>query len=198
MRNAIISGPNAGGKSTILKSIMVNILFPLTIGIGPSREISLTPFSYIDTYLNIVDDIAAGNSLFKSEVLRVKELLETLKTLNPKKCCVIMDEMFSGTNPLEGEAAGYAVGKYMSLLPNTITLLASHYSKMTNLETDTNGLFKNYKVSVIKNRDNTLNYPFKLENGKTNQTIAIDILENENFDSKIINDARLVIGEAAV
>lgn len=104
-----------------------------------------------------------------------------------------MDEIFSGTNPLEGEAAGYAIGKYLSAFPFNITMISSHFPKLTNLEQDTNGLFKNYKVSVVKKEDNSLEYPFKLEEGKTNQTIAIDILKAENFDSQIIKDAYAVM-----
>ncbi|MBD3231874.1 hypothetical protein GF322_04395 [Candidatus Dependentiae bacterium] len=195
-KGAIISGPNAGGKSTILKSIIINLLLAQTIGIAPCQKIIFTPFSYLDTYLNIIDDITSGNSLFKAEVLRVKELLQTLNTLNPRKCFVIMDEMFNGTNPLEGEAAGFAVACALAKIPNSITLIASHYAKMTTLEQETAGKFKNYKVSVIKNDNKTLTYPFKLEQGKTDQTIAIDILENEKFDTEIIEDARKVIATA--
>jgi DNA mismatch repair protein MutS len=193
-RNIIISGPNAGGKSTILKSIIINLLFAQTTGIVPSKELTLTPMVYLDTYLNITDDISSGNSLFKSEVLRIKSLLEAIKSLhNIGFCFVIMDEIFSGTNPAEGEAAGYAIGKYLSKLPHTIALIASHFPKITNLEKDTNGIFKNYKVTVDKIDNKTLSYPFKLEEGKTNQTIAINILEAENFDPDIINDAYGII-----
>ncbi|MFA5074738.1 MAG: hypothetical protein WC436_01395 [Candidatus Babeliales bacterium] len=189
-RNMIISGPNAGGKSTILKSIMVNLLLAQTLGIAPCQEIILKPFSYIDTYLNITDDIASGNSLFKSEVLRIKSLLQTIKTLDPNKVSfVVMDEIFSGTNPKEGQAAGYAIGKYLAQIPNNISMVASHFPFLTKLEVDTNGIFKNGKVCVTKSQNNSLNYPFKLESGITDQTIAIEILRTEKFDHQIIDDA---------
>ncbi len=193
-KNVVISGPNAGGKSTILKSIMINLLLAQTIGIVPAKKLTITPFLYLDTYLNITDDISAGNSLFKSEVLRVKQLLQTIKKISQIGLSfVIMDEIFSGTNPLEGEAAGYAIGRYLADIPKNIAMIASHFPKMTNLENDTGGIFKNYKVSVQKSENKTLNYPFKLEEGKTNQTIAISILEAENFDKQIIDNAYAVI-----
>ena len=191
---AIISGPNAGGKSTILKAIIINLLLAQTVGIAPAKEVVITPFSYLDTYLNITDDISSGNSLFKSEVLRVKSLIQTISSQKPNEFSfVIMDEIFSGTNPKEGEAAGYAIGKYLSTFKYNITMISSHFPKLTYLEQDTNGLFKNYKVSVVKKDDNSLEYPFKLEEGRTNQTIAIDILRAENFDPQIINDAYAVM-----
>ncbi len=192
----LISGPNAGGKSTILKSTILNALLAQTITIAPSESCELTPFDYIDSYLNITDDISGGNSLFKSEVLRVKNLLSMIK--ENSKSLIIVDEMFSGTNPIEGAAASFAVGEHIAKLANkknnVLALFASHYSVMTDLEEKTNGIFKNYKVKAnVNNIDHTITYPFKLIEGKSNQTIAIDLLESEDFDKSIIDSARQVV-----
>jgi DNA mismatch repair protein MutS len=190
-RSAIITGPNAGGKSTILKSITINLLFAQTFGICPSKKLIYTPFSYIDTYLNITDDIAEGTSTFKAEVSRVKELITTITNISPEKCFVIMDEMFKGTNPIEGEAASCAIGKHLAQFNNSIIMIATHYNKMALLKQNTKGIFENFKVIVNKD----LTYPFKIYKGTTNQTIAIDIMEHENFNQSIINDARKIIEE---
>lgn len=200
-QNVIISGPNAGGKSTTLKSILTNILLAQTIGIAPAKSLKLTPFLYIDSYLNITDNISDKKSSFKSECLRVNDLLKTINYVNKIGFSfVIMDEIFSKTNPIVGEALGYAIGKYLAGRTKNIAMVASHYPKMTNLEKDTDGLFKNYKVTVNKNDDGSLSYPFKLKEGKTNQTVAINILENilkeeEWFDEQIIDDANSIINE---
>jgi len=194
IRNMIVSGPNAGGKSTILKAIMINLLFAQTFAIAPSDKLMFTPFTYLDSYLNITDDIASGNSLFKSEVLRVKSLLETIKNLEPTQFSfVIMDEIFSGTNPIEGQAAGYAIGKHLATIPNNISIIASHFPTLTKLEQDTNFIFKNYQVCVNKKDNGTLSYPFKLKEGKTTQTIAIEIMRTQNFEPQIISDAYAAI-----
>lgn len=192
---ALISGPNAGGKSTILKSIILNTLLSQTITIAAADKCIITPFSYIDTYLNITDDISGGNSLFKSEVLRVKKMLNKIQKNG--KSLIIVDEMFSGTNPKEGGASGYAIAQYIAELASNkkqiITLMASHYPEMTNLEENTLGIFKNYKVTVnIEKSSHRLNYPFELQEGKSNQAIAIDILQAEGLDKKIIDSARKI------
>lgn len=191
----LISGPNAGGKSTVLKSIILNILLAQTIAIVPSKNCSITPFSYIDSYLNITDDISGGNSLFKSEVLRVKNMLNKIETNG--KSLIIVDEMFSGTNPREGQAASFAIAEYIAKLSNKdnklIALLASHYSKMTDLEKTTKGIFKNYKVTAkIDKMNHKINYPFTLQEGSSNQAIAIDLLQSEISDSQIISSARKI------
>lgn len=193
---ALLSGPNAGGKSTILKSIILNTLLSQTITIAAATKFKITPFSYIDTYLNITDDISGGNSLFKSEVLRVKDMLNKIKKNG--KSLIIVDEMFSGTNPREGEASSYAIAEFMAQLASDkeqiIALMASHYSEMTKLEKNTLGIFKNYKVSVnIDKNSHKLDYPFKLQEGKSNQKVAIDILQAEGLDPKIIDSARKIV-----
>ncbi|KKP24809.1 MAG: hypothetical protein SZ59_C0001G0127 [candidate division TM6 bacterium GW2011_GWF2_28_16] len=196
---ALITGPNAGGKSTILKAILINSLLAQTITIAPANTCILTPFYYLDSYLNITDDISNGNSLFKAEVLRVKDLLFNIE--NNNKSLVIVDEMFSGTNPKEGSSASFAIADYIAKLAykdnKILALLATHYSIMTQLEVKTNNIIKNYHVDAFVNKqDQKIEYPFKLINGPADKTVAIDLLEFENFDKSIIDTAREIVATA--
>ena len=192
---AVISGPNAGGKSTILKSIILNTLLAQTITIAPANSCVITPFDYIDSYLNITDDPKAGKSLFQSEAERVKSMISNLKANG--KSLLIADEMFSGTNPVEGEAASAAVTKHIADLANAenkiIALFATHYHEMTKLEKETNGIVENYKVMAnVDEIHNIISYPFKLLKGSGNQPIAIDILKAQGFDENIITNAKMI------
>ena len=192
-QNIILSGPNAGGKSTFLKGITLSVLMAQTLGIAPVKELSFTPFEKINTYMNITDDTAGGNSLFKSEVLRAQGLLETVKGLDTRHFSLsIMDEMFSGTSPKEGAAASYAVAKNLSERHNSILLLASHFPLLTDLETDTSN-FTNYQVRVARHDNGSFSYPFKLEKGIADQNVAMDILQQQGFDSSILTDANAVL-----
>lgn len=192
---ALITGPNAGGKSTILKAILINALLAQTITITPASICSLTPFSYLDSYLNITDDLSNGNSLFKAEVMRVKDLLFNIE--NNDKSLVIVDEMFSGTNPDEGGRSSFAITNYIAKLANRdnkiLALFATHYTIMTKLEEKTNNIVKNYHVKAFVNKqDQKINYPFKLFTGPAENSVAIDMLEFENFDKSIIEMARAI------
>lgn len=192
-QNIILTGPNAGGKSCFLKGVTLSVLMAQTLGIAPVQELILTPFAKINTYMNVTDDTAAGNSLFKSEVLRAQGLLDTVKNLNSKKFSLsIMDEMFSGTSPKEGAAAGYGVAKRLGALNNSILLLATHFPLLTELEDVTNN-FKNYQVRVVRHGSGSFSYPYKLEDGKADQNVAIDILKQQGFDASILDDANEVL-----
>ena len=104
-RNLLITGPNAAGKSTYIKSLALNVLLAQTIGLVPASSLKITPFHVINTYLNIPDCIGKS-SLFEAEMFRAKEHLELINNLpKDKHAFVIMDEIFSSTNYVEGFSA---------------------------------------------------------------------------------------------
>lgn len=186
--NMILTGPNAGGKSTVIKGIAVNLVLAQTFGISASKQMLFTPFGKISTCLNIVDDIASGNSLFKSEVLRMEELIKIVEGLEEGKFSFLaIDEMFSGTSPREGAAAAYGVAKYLGQFKNSIFVIATHFKELTNLEKDSS--YTNYKVVVEFDDAGNIHFPFKLCLGISDQNIAFDILKAEGFDSKILDNA---------
>lgn len=193
-QNAIITGPNAGGKSTVITGLSLAVLFAHSFGMVPAKTCTMTPFTYLNTYLNIADDRAAGKSLFKAEVERADTLYKSIQALKGKRFSfTIMDELFSGTNAVEGEAAAYSVAKSLGAFRNSICLLATHFPKITELEKATKS-FKNYKVSVIKHDNGYLEYPYVLEEGITNQAIALDVLRQQGFSSSILEDAYAIVG----
>ncbi len=195
-KNALISGPNAGGKSTFMKGLNVAIILGQTLGIVSANKLTFTPFSKIITYMNITDDTASGKSLFMSEVERAQELLDIVEHLDKNQFSLcIMDEMFSGTSPREGEAASYAVAEELGSTPNSILLLASHFDMLKKLEFDT-PLFINYQVRVIRYDDGTFTYPFKVEYGAANQNVALEILKSKGVNARILDKAQKILAAA--
>ncbi|MFH1831895.1 MAG: hypothetical protein ABH827_03775 [bacterium] len=197
-QNLIITGPNAGGKSCILKAVTLSLLLAQTIGIAPAKSLAFTPFKLISTYLNIADDINAGSSLFKSEVLRAQELLDRIQGFGPGEFAfTVYDEIFKGTSPVEGTAAAYGVAKLLGTLDNSICLIATHFGVLTELEQETDN-FSNYKVTVNKRQARVLGgvsieYPFKLVTGLSDQHVALDILQNEGITGSVVQDAKKII-----
>lgn len=180
--NSILTGPNTGGKSTVIKGIMLNVLMAQTFGIAPSESLTLTPFAKLNCFMNISDDIATGASLFKSEVARAKKLLELVQSLDKTEFSfVIIDEVFTGTSPQEGEVAAMRFTKHMGTYTNNISIIATHYPKMVDLETETNGTYRNHHVEILRNEDGSLNRTFKLKNGPSFFNVAFDILEEEGL-----------------
>lgn len=76
-KNMIITGPNASGKTTTLKSALINILLSQQIGFGCFESLKLTPFTNLHCYLNI-PDTSGRDSLFQAEARRCKEIIDCI------------------------------------------------------------------------------------------------------------------------
>jgi DNA mismatch repair protein MutS len=191
--NVLITGPNAGGKSTFIKGLTISLIFAQTIGIVPGEEFHLTPFSFLNTYLNI-PDCKGKESLFEAEMRRSLEHIRSLEEL-PKEefSYVIMDEIFSSTNPNEGVSGAYAIADKLSQFKNNVCLITSHYSHLTHLEKE--GKYKNYKIPISRDKQNNIIYNYKLMHGVSNQYIALELLERKGFDKDIVRKAQQISRE---
>lgn len=188
--NMLITGPNAAGKSTIMSSIIINLILAQTLGIVAAKAGTITPFSYLGTYINIVDDIAAGNSLFKAQVKRSFHLLTRLEDLaDTQYGFVAFDEPFVGTSDKEAAACIYSLCDTLAAKQNIMCAVATHcpHAEEIAQEYPSFGLFK---VGAVTNGNGLLRYPFKLEKGISQQYIALDILQHEGFSSTFLSKAR--------
>ncbi len=190
--SGIITGPNAGGKSTIIKAVATSLILAQSIGIAPAKECKLTPFALIKTYLNVPDDIGSGQSLFKAQVKRIGELVEAVETAGEHEFCFLaVDELFNGTSKAEGETLAYSVGHYLAQFPNASVLFATHFPLLTTLA-DENKSCANYKVTVDKTPEGKIAFPFTLEPGISDQHIALAIVREEGFNESIIKTAEML------
>ncbi len=197
-RNMILTGPNAGGKSTIIKSVAIGLILAQTFGIVPARYACITPFATIGTHLNITDDIASGNSLFKAEVNRAQELIKMIESLGEgEHAFMIMDELFNGTTPSEGQAAAFSFANYIGSFPNIVCLIATHFELLAKLEKET-AYFMNYKVLIERDENNQIKYAFKLVPGISDQHIALDILRSQGFPRTILEPATVLLKNQAL
>ncbi|KKP24404.1 MAG: hypothetical protein SZ59_C0002G0250 [candidate division TM6 bacterium GW2011_GWF2_28_16] len=203
VNNVIITGPNAGGKSTTMKGLLISIILAQSLGIAPASELKFTPFGKIMTYLNITDDIAAGNSHFKAGVIRARELITTVQESqalgNNQFSLTAVDEVFNGTTPVEGQAAAYSMIKLLGNYNQNICLTATHFPAVTGLENTEHDKFVNYKVSVLETtfadvvasqQNWEIKYPYILEPGISHQNVAFKILKQQGFGDLFLNEAQ--------
>jgi DNA mismatch repair protein MutS len=193
-QNIIVTGPNAGGKSTTMKGLLVNVVLAQTFGIATASSLIFTPFSKIITYLNITDDIAAGKSHFKAGACRARELIKTVQSVSKDEYTLTaVDEVFNGTTFYEGQAAAYALIEQLSTFPQNVCVTITHFPKVPCLEQDYPSRFTNYKVTVSFGSDGSMNYPYKLERGVSQQNIALEILKIEGFNDTFLTKATQIL-----
>jgi|GEM_PF-1068650 hypothetical protein len=181
-RNILLTGPNTGGKSTVIKGIMLATLCAQTLGIVPAQACSLTPFAAFNTYSRVEDDIEHELSLFAAEVKRANHLKQKIKNLPKGEFgLTIIDEMFRGTAPDNAEQLSYQYAIDFGNCSNSMCLMATHYPKLIDLEKATQEKYHNYKVEIEKLPDGTLKRNYKLVRGSTTQNVALDILKEQGL-----------------
>ncbi len=196
VRHIILTGPNAGGKSTFLTGVTSSLLLSQTFGIVPAKKAVITPFNKLNTYIDITDDIAAGKSLFMAEVDRSQKHLQILDCLQEDEFSfTIFDEPFSGTNPTEGAAAEYAILNSIANYNNTLNIVATHYPLIKLLEKRAPGKgFANYRVYITYEKgQKKIGYTYKIVPGRSDQNIAIDILEEQGYNTEVLREAREIV-----
>ena len=131
-KNRIITGPNAAGKTTILKATILNTIFSQQIGMGYYKKCEISPFHYIHCYINI-PDTSGRDSLFQAEARRCKDILEIISDNPEKKHFCVFDELYSGTNPYEAISSAYGYLKYIIKNENVKFLLTTHFINLCKL-----------------------------------------------------------------
>ncbi len=182
-KNLIISGPNASGKTTLIKTTLFNILLSQQIGCGFFKTGSIKPYKFIHSYLNI-PDTSDRDSLFQAEARRCKEIISLLDKNKKDTHFCIFDELYSGTNPYEANASAYAFIKYM-LNKNIDFMLTTHFielceslNKCSNIE--------NVQMQ-IKSDNDSIQYLYTLKKGISHYRGGVHVLKDLKYPDEIIN-----------
>ena len=191
-KSVIITGPNAGGKSTLIKSCLISVLFAQTFGVACCDHMTIEPYQHIRSQM-MVPDCKGKESLFEAEMMRSKESLDAIA--DGQRSIIFMDEIFNSTNPIEGISGAYAIAKKMAEHPNSRVMITTHYLYLTKLAKETPS-YKLLKMNVIENesekQSEKFRYPYKVAPGISRQFIALSLLKERGFDESLINDANLV------
>lgn len=186
-KNIIISSPNKSGKTTILKTTALNIIFTQQLGCGFYSLGVLSPYSHIHSYLNI-PDTSGRDSLFQAESRRCKEIIDTVSKYNDKskyRHFCIFDELYSGTNPEEATRAGYAFLKYLGNFENVNYILTTHYIKICKKFLKS-GRVQNYKMDVQVLENGEFNYTYKIKKGISKIKGAIRVMKDMEYPTEMI------------
>lgn len=206
-KNIIITGPNAAGKSTYVRSIGANIICAQTLGICSAKVAKINPVQAILSYMRI-RDLIGDKSLFETEVSHCSRILQTAVDIqNAGKTAVIFfDEPMHSTPALEGEAAAYAVLEYLGTLKNIRTIVTSHYHRLTALASGGEEKGEQSEKGKTKNRasnwvnlcmdavhdakTDTYSFPYRIRSGASFQSIALELLRGkEQLPETVVQNA---------
>jgi DNA mismatch repair protein MutS len=170
-----LTGANMAGKSTLIKSVG-SAVFLAHIGMGvPAQNMKLTLFDGLLSNINVVDNIAKGESFFFNEVQRIKNTIEKIN--NGKKWLVLIDELFKGTNVQDAMKCSLTVIKGLIKIKNSLFILSTHlYEIGEELKAYPNISFRYFETNV---KDDQLEFSYQLREGISNDRIGYVILKRE-------------------
>jgi len=186
-KNIILSGPNRSGKTTVLKTTVLNLIFSQQVGCGFYTSARICPYSHIHSYLNI-PDTSGRDSLFQAESRRCKEILDTIKKAptGSRHFC-IFDELYSGTNPDEASKAGHAFLKYLNEFTHVDFMLTTHYVKICKKFVKSERV-ENYKMYVRALGQDGYDYTYRMVRGISKIKGAAQVMKDMDYPDEIIRE----------
>jgi energy-coupling factor transporter ATP-binding protein EcfA2 len=187
-KNIILTGPNASGKTTFIKSLFLNILLSQQIGYGCFNKLNFIPYDYFHCYLNI-PDTSGRDSLFQAEARQCKNILDFINNNDSDEThFCIFDELYSGTNPDDAIISANAFIKYISSLDNISFSLTTHYVKLCE-KIQKYSKINNCHMGTINNKEtNDVEYTYKLLDGISQVKCGLQILKNMKYPSDILEN----------
>jgi hypothetical protein len=195
-KHILITGPNAAGKTTLLKTTIFNIILSQQIGCGFYKSGCIEPYDSIHCYINI-PDTSKRDSLFQAEARRCKDILTYINSepTTTRHFCVF-DELYSGTNPYEAIGSAYAFLKYLNKFDNVSFMLTTHYLDLCRrLDTEEKIMNIHMKISRANVEDNDFKYTYKMEKGISTIRGGVKVLIDLDYPKEIIDTTHSIIKE---
>lgn len=187
-KSILLTGANASGKSTFLKSIAMSVLMAQSFGYV-CAECYQAPIYIVKSSMSITDDVCAGDSYYMAEIKSVKRIYDAVIKAKEKNIKVIafIDELLRGTNTTERIAASTMILDRLSKL-GAFVCGATHDLELVDL---LNG-YENYhfEEDLI---DGDVHFSYELKTGPARSRNAIKLLSDIGFDASIVTDANLMV-----
>lgn len=188
-KSIVITGPNAAGKTTYVKSILSNVILSQSLGISYALQSNCIIYDTIASFMRITD-ILGSKSYFEVEAEYCTRMMNMANALqeNNKMGLFMMDEPMHSTPPTEGMATAFAVAEYIGKMNCANIILTTHFHKLIHLQDIYPDKFINLSVEAIK-EDEGFHFPYTIQRGHSYQCIAIELLSSKLFPDSVIESA---------
>jgi hypothetical protein len=186
-KNLIITGPNASGKTTTLKTALINVILTQQFGCGFYKSGNMMPYQHIHCYLNI-PDTSGRDSLFQAEARRCKDIIDVIKANKKDRHFCVFDELYSGTNPDEAVMSANAFMEYLVKFENVKCILTTHFIAVCK-KLNSHPLIENYQMETMPTED-SFNYTYVLKKGISEVRGGIKVLHDMQYPDEIIQNSK--------
>jgi DNA mismatch repair protein MutS len=188
-RFLIITGPNMGGKSSLLRQTAIISILAQMGSFVPAERARLPLLDRIWTRVGASDDLAGGRSTFMVEMTETAAILHNASP----RSLVLLDEIGRGTATFDGLSIAWAVAEYLHDSPEHAakTLFATHYHELTELAERLPGA-QNYQITASE-RDGEVVFLHRLERGRASKSYGIEVARLAGLPPSVLERARDVL-----
>ncbi|MDR0234143.1 MAG: DNA mismatch repair protein MutS, partial [Zoogloeaceae bacterium] len=183
-RLIIVTGPNMGGKSTVMRQTALIALLAHIGSFVPAERAVLGPLDRIFTRIGASDDLASGRSTFMVEMTEAAAILHQATS----RSLVLMDEIGRGTSTFDGLALAFAICRHLLEKNRCLTLFATHYFELTRLAEEYPAL-ANVHLDAVKHNDRIV-FLHAVEEGPASQSYGIEVAALAGVPPSVVRAAK--------
>ncbi|MGH9872409.1 MAG: DNA mismatch repair protein MutS [Pyrinomonadaceae bacterium] len=188
-RLLIITGPNMGGKSTVLRQTAIISILAQMGSFVPAERARLPLLDRVWTRVGASDDLTRGRSTFMVEMTETAAILHS----STPRSLILLDEIGRGTATFDGLSIAWAVAEYLHDSPEHAakTLFATHYHELTELAERLPGA-QNYQITATE-REGEVVFLHRLERGRASKSYGIQVARLAGLPPAVLANAREVL-----
>ena len=180
----ILTGPNMGGKSTIMRQIALTSIMA-QIGMYVRASYATLPlFDRILTRMGASDDILLGQSTFMIEMTEANQAIRQ----STDHSLILFDELGRGTSTYDGMSIARAILEHLTENSEAMIIFSTHYHELTDLA-ERHDKIVNKQVAVHEEKER-ITFLYQLVDGATDKSYGIHVAKLADLPSDIIHSAR--------
>lgn len=176
----VVSGPNAGGKTVVLKTVGLISLMAQMGFLVPAGEAILPIFGQVFADIGDQQSISANLSTFTAHMRNIAEMAESVRPPS----LILLDEVGTGTDPDEGAALAIAIVDYF-LRAGAMTIATTHYPRLKMWASQTAAV----KNASVEFDEATLRPTYRLILGAAGASSGLEIARRMNVAEEILSEA---------
>ena len=180
----ILTGPNMGGKSTLMRQAALSVLLAQSGSYVPAGEATLPVFHKMFTRMGAGDSLSKGLSTFMLEMKETNEILQKADS----NSLILLDEIGRGTATFDGMSLAQALLEFLVEEKKPIVFSATHYHELTQMAF-TYSSVKNGSLSV-EEKENKMKFLYTLQDGPAGKSYGIEVARLADLPHSVLKRAR--------
>ncbi len=184
----LVTGPNMGGKSTVMRQVAIVTILAHMGAFVPARAATVGLCDRVFTRVGAADDLGRGDSTFMVEMRETAQILSHAS----ERSLVLLDEIGRGTATFDGLALAWAIAEFLHDQVGCRTMFATHYHELCALETSLPGVH-NVHVTVHEQRG-TIVFLHQLQSGAAGRSYGIQVGRLAGLPARVLRRAGRILG----